>query len=276
MAPRSRPFHEGSLVMRDGAFFLEHTDVKFSYTFENFFHPFLSELIQKLNQKSLPGLMDASWQTTLETPKPDEDPARGFFQRSYHPLNGDLVQVESFPKKIDTSTDGAYAIYNWELCFHIPLTIAVHLSKNQRFAEAQRWFHFIFDPTSNDLTYDQPDRAWKFIGFREGQDRMTIDEIISILSKPVEDDTSDIQKVLDSYNAILAKPFQPHAVARVRHTAYQYTVVMKYLDNLISWGDHLFRQDTLESINEATQIYVLASNILGARPQRVPARGRPQ
>jgi hypothetical protein len=49
--------------------------------------------------------------------------------------------------------------------------------------------------------------------------------------------------------------------------------VMKYLDNLIAWGDSLFRQDTVESINEATQRYVLAANLLGERPQRIPPRG---
>ena len=38
---------------------------------------------------------------------------------------------------------------------------------------------------------------------------------------------------------------------------------MKYLDNLIAWGDSLFQRDTIELINEATQIYVLAANILG-------------
>src|SRR6266849_5186264 len=48
---------------------------------------------------------------------------------------------------------------------------------------------------------------------------------------------------------------------------------MKYLDNLIAWGDDLFQQDTVESINEATLLYVLASNILGPRPQQVPSRG---
>ena len=48
---------------------------------------------------------------------------------------------------------------------------------------------------------------------------------------------------------------------------------MKYLDNLIAWGDSLFRQDTIESINEATQRYVLAANILGPRPQRIPSKG---
>ena len=47
---------------------------------------------------------------------------------------------------------------------------------------------------------------------------------------------------------------------------------MKYLDNLIAWGDNLFLQDTIETINEATLCYVLAANILGPRPQALPAR----
>jgi hypothetical protein len=48
---------------------------------------------------------------------------------------------------------------------------------------------------------------------------------------------------------------------------------MTYLDNLIAWGDSLFRQDTIETINEATQIYVLAANILGPKPQKIPRMG---
>ena len=39
---------------------------------------------------------------------------------------------------------------------------------------------------------------------------------------------------------------------------------MQYLDNLIAWGDRLFRQDTIEAINEATTLYVLAYELLGA------------
>jgi hypothetical protein len=44
---------------------------------------------------------------------------------------------------------------------------------------------------------------------------------------------------------------------------------MKYIANLIAWGDQAFRQDTLESIHEATQLYVMAAEILGSR-QEVP------
>src|SRR5262249_13428705 len=63
-----------------------------------------------------------------------------------------------------------------------------------------------------------------------------------------------------------------HVVARGRYLAYQLNVLMKYLDNLLAWGDFLFRQDTIEALNEATQIYVLAANLLGPRPLKIPPR----
>jgi hypothetical protein len=162
-------------------------------------------------------------------------------------------------------------VYNWELFFHAPLTIAVHLSKNQRFAEAQRWFHFIFDPTSNDTSVKPPMRFWNFREFREKSDVELINELLMCLSEPEDSELKDrIEKSIDGWRN---KPFQPHVVARNRPLAYQFNVVMKYLDNLIAWGDSLFRQDTIETINEATQIYVLAANILGPKPQKVPRMG---
>ena len=108
-----------------------------------------------------------------------------------------------------------------------------------------------------------------------------IDELLALLSKPDDELHADGARrsrttILSGYEAIRNKPFQPHAVARTRHVAYQYCVVMKYLDNLIAWGDSLFRQDTIESINEATQLYVLAANILGRAAAAHPAaRHRP-
>ena len=70
-------------------------------------------------------------------------------------------------------------------------------------------------------------------------------------------------------------PFEPHRIANYRTVAYQKTVVMKYLDNLIAWGDYLFRQDSMESINEATQLYILAAEILGPRPKKIPPQAKP-
>jgi len=229
---------------------------KFTYTFENFFHPFVGKLTEQLNTRSLAGLLDADehkkW--TVE-----------FFKAFYDPLS-DIV---SFPKEIDVSSSGPYANYNWELLFHFPFTVAVHLSKNQRFAESQRWFHYIFDPTDTGQHY------WKFLGFREVGQATSIDEQLALLGKsnPTGEEKKLVEALLKSYEQIKRHPFQPHPVAQLRIFPYQYAVVMKYLDNLIAWGDSLFRQDTIESINEATQIYVLASNVLGTRPQRIPPRG---
>ena len=236
---------------------------RFTYNFYNHFHPFVSELLEQLNKRSIDGLLDADFHEDLE---------EHFFEDLYQPNeSANTVAVEYSSKEIDVSEDGAYAIYNWELLFHVPLTIAVHLSKNQRFAEAQRWFHYIFDPTTND------GRFWRFLAFRKDKDVKQIDELLHIVSKPDDECTAEEleQKkfVLSGYETLRSNPFQPHAVARTRFLAYQYCVVMKYLDNLIAWGDSLFRQDTIETLNEATQVYVLAANLLGRKPERVPQRG---
>ena len=179
---------------------------------------------------------------------------------------------------IDVSIGGPYANYNWELLYHIPVMIAVHLSNNQRFAEAQKWFHLVFDPTSTDTSVPPPERFWKSFVFRDADGIQDINALLSLLSTPdAQLDPAQIQTkadVITGYNAILANPFDPHLVARTRPSAYQWYVVMKYLDNLIAWGDSLFLADTIETLNEATLCYVLAANILGPRPQVMPQPDR--
>src|SRR5712672_4638883 len=131
--------------------------LKLTYEFRNFFHPFVGELLDELNRASLNGMLDPKFLQTL---------IRDDFFTYYEKLPGNTVAFEADPKKvIDLDEDGPYANYNWELLFHIPLAVAVHLSKNQRFAEAQRWFHFIFDPTSTD-NGPAPQRFWKVKPFR--------------------------------------------------------------------------------------------------------------
>lgn len=234
----------------------------FSYTFKNFFHPFVGEMIERLNSASLAGLLDPDFQQGLAQP---------FFDKHYRAANSPLVQVKSFPKEIDVSVGGPYANYNWELLFHIPVAIAVHLSNNQRFAEAQRWMHYVFDPTSTDTSTPAPKRYWRFLRFRQGDGLQDLEQLLVLLSQGGTQDA--VLELLNGYDAIVEHPFAPHRVAATRPLAYQYYVVMKYLDNLIAWGDSLFREDSIESITEATQRYVLASNILGPRPQQLPQRG---
>ncbi len=150
---------------------------------------------------------------------------------------------------------GAYGVHYRELFFHTPFLIASHLNANQKFKEAKWWYERIFDPTAGESPRDETptDRNWRYLEFRG----LTIDKMKYLL---VQDDAIEKYK---------SDPYNPHAIARLRLNAYQKTIVMKYIDNLLDWGDHLFAQDTRESINEATMLYILASDILGERPVRL-------
>ncbi len=240
--------------------FQKKTKREVRYQFWTHYHPYTDELIETLNRDGLPAMLDAKYHEDLTRELTD-----WYTPRTY--------AVLPFPKEeIDVSDDGPYAIYNWELFFHAPLIVAVHLSKNQRFAEAQKWFHFIFDPTSNDKSVDPPQRFWKFLRFRQETKTEFIQELLTELAKG--DDNELKTRMEDSIMKWRNKPFRPHVIARTRYLAYQLNVLMKYLDNLIAWGDNLFRQDTIETLNEATQVYVLAANILGTKPQKIPPRGK--
>ncbi|SLK00942.1 Tc toxin subunit A-related protein [Arthrobacter sp. P2b] len=195
-----------------------------------------------------------------------------FSPTSYNPS---ALVTQPYPvKDLDFTSSGAYSLYNWELFFHVPLTIAIHLSKNQRFAEAQHWFHFLFDPT-DDSDGPTPERFWKVRPFQHTDVKQIEDILVNLATGG---DEALRNETIQSIDAWKDTPFRPHVIARYRQQAYMYKTVMAYLDNLIAWGDSLFRQDTGEAIDEALMLYVLAANILGPRPEAVPKKGavRPQ
>jgi len=154
-----------------------------------------------------------------------------------------------------------YALYNWELFFHTPLMIADALSKAQQFEEAMKWFHYVFNPL---VDGPEDNRFWQFSPFRETDGKNILSHIFNTLRANEPD---------AAINEWRNNPFQPHLVARSRPVAYMKWVVMKYIDNILDWGDYLFRQDTIESINQATQLYVLAGHVLGPKPETIPKRG---
>ena len=235
------------------------------YRFVNFYHPYINEFIKAVNWDGVEGVLTRDMQQQLEE----------YFYDAYLPTEN--VHTSYPVKEVDFSTDGAMSIYNWELFFHIPLLIAQRLSKNQRFEEAQRWYHFIFNPTDRS-TEISPNKFWQFKPFfdlYEAGESGAEDSIYNLLyalsysgtDSAVLDKKAQVQKQVDAW---LESPFDPHAIASLRPIAYMKTVVMKYIDNLVEWGDHLFRQDSMESINEATQFYLLAAQILGKRPELIP------
>jgi hypothetical protein len=240
------------------------------FHFKNFYHPFVCDFVRLVANpmQSIPGLM------RRETQLKDS----GFsFDQIYQPTRWvvDPSTENFYPKEtVDFSPDGAYSSYNWELFFHAPLLIANALSRNQRFEEARNWYHFIFNPIGVEsaiLGGSAVSKFWITKPFFQTTDpqyvQQRIDNILGMLNGNAELEN----QVRDSRNY----PFDPHRIANYRTVAYQKTVVMNYLDNLIAWGDFLFSQDSMESINEATQLYVMAAEILGARPKKIPPQAKP-
>ena len=224
----------------------------------------------KLRRLTEPAIVDVPVGTNVELlgGKPRPTLFREIFTGAqYAPT--EMVQQPYPVRDLDFTSSGAYSVYNWELFYHIPLAVAIHLSKNQRYEDAQRWFHFIFDPT-DDSEGPTPERFWKVKPFQYTEVKQIEDILVNLSSGA---DSMLKQDTINSIGAWKDAPFRPHLVARYRQTAFMYKAVMAYLDNLIVWGDDLFRQDSGETINEATQIYVLAALILGERPQLVPKKG---
>ncbi|KAF2012900.1 hypothetical protein BU24DRAFT_484769 [Aaosphaeria arxii CBS 175.79] len=247
------------------------------YKFSSFYHPFVTEFTKHLNRDGIDGLLQ----------RPVQLSKRVFFGAAFDPNRAHVAG--SYPEEeVDFDLGGSMSQYNWELFFHIPILIAERLSQNQRFQEAQKWFHYIFDPTDTS-NLKSPMRYWRMKTFFETEDPQyaeeTIQNLMRFLAKRGNPQelaalSADLRKRLEVMEEAVKRwrkdPFNPYLVARTRTTAFQKAVVMKYLDNLIAWGDHLFRQDTIESINEATQLFILAAEILGERPSEIAPRAKPR
>ncbi|MEO8409062.1 MAG: neuraminidase-like domain-containing protein [Propionivibrio sp.] len=185
-----------------------------------------------------PGLLDADFQRLLVETRSRISPIAG----------------QSDPKRQSPfHAEHPWLVYYRETFLHIPFLIADHLNTEQDFAAAQSWYHTIFDPTAAD------GNAWRN---RE-------------LAEPANQTTTLRDLLVDSatLDAYRTDPFNPHIIARTRMSAYAKSIVMKYIDNLLDWGDSLFAQFTMESINEATMLYVMARDILGPRPAMLGSCG---
>ncbi len=232
-----------------------------SYLFKEFYHSYVTLFIRELDRLGVSGIYNRNLQINPGSVPPGDSFS---FSSTYTPTA--LVAPDSDQEIVDFSDDGAYAIYNWELFFHAPLMLAIRLTQNQRFEEAMQWFHYIFDPT-NPVPDNGPRRFWitkPFYELNDGAWQQSIDNLLKLVNQG----NRDAEHQVDIWRKY---PFDPQRIARLRNVAYEKTVVMKYLDMLIAWGDNLFTQNTMETINLATQLYVRAAEILGPRPQEIPA-----
>lgn len=142
------------------------------------------------------------------------------------------------------------AVYYWELFFYAPLLIANHYSTHSQFELAQQWYHYVFYPFVNMGNRNTDFNYWVFQGLKTPVDGKLIDDLKN---------KTELAKYHDD-------PFDPHAIANLRPIAYQKSVVVKYIKNLLQWGDAYFIQDTEESLASAKMMYMLARDLIGSKP----------
>ncbi|WP_157979563.1 Tc toxin subunit A-related protein [Kribbella monticola] len=237
-------------------------------TFEFFphYHPYVELFIKELNIWGLGGLLNRRIQVDPAAITGSPAP---FDFAGYKPTP---VVTKPYPvEDVDFSYKGAYSPYNWELFFHVPFFIANKLSSDQKFEEAISWFHYIFDPTTPDTTTADPDtpqqRFWITKPFYETTKAQYYQQKIQNIMLGIAKGDAELREQVREWRD---NPFNPHLIARMRTVAYQKNVLIKYIQTLIAWADHLFAQDTIESINEATQLYVMCAELRGPRARVVP------
>ncbi|MGP5331231.1 Tc toxin subunit A-related protein [Pseudomonas helleri] len=140
---------------------------------------------------------------------------------------------------------GGVGLYTWEVFFHAPLLIANRLLSEQRFDEAERWFKRIFDPAG----YRDADGNLQMNGTQPRYWNV----------RPLQEDTA--------WNpSSPADTDDPDVIAAADPMHYKLAVYLRTLELLSARGDHLYRQQTRDSLSEARMWYVQALQMLGPRP----------
>ncbi|WP_256660091.1 neuraminidase-like domain-containing protein [Pseudomonas sp. R2-37-08W] len=132
---------------------------------------------------------------------------------------------------------GANGKYFWELFLYAPWLIAHRLNQEQRYAEAQAWLGYLFDPGRAAEASSKRPAFW---GLRE-------------LAR---------EERLPGYTS-----HDPHELAIRSPVHFRKAIYLFYLDILLNRGDADYRQLTPDSLTQAKLWYTRAQHFLGPRPR---------
>lgn len=128
--------------------------------------------------------------------------------------------------------NGSNSLYLWELFFHMPFLVAHRLNQEQRFDEAARWLHYLFDPSC-------AANPWT------GHTLVDIGGAANFVSDNLTD---------------------PNTRAMADPVLYRKAVFFSYVKNLMDQGDACYRELTRDGLADAKQWYKQAQGLLGQQP----------
>ncbi|MFK3773671.1 neuraminidase-like domain-containing protein [Pseudomonas sp. NPDC089406] len=141
---------------------------------------------------------------------------------------------------VDMDFHGANALYLRELFLHLPALVAMRLTEQQQFEEAEDWYlRYLFNPYRSKADEEGRPAPW---GTRPLAQVGTL--------------SSTLRKGVDPISRVFTLS---------RH--YQQAIYLALLENWQLQGDHFYRQLTLSSLNQAWLCYQQAQQLLGPLPE---------
>lgn len=234
-----------------------------AYQASTFWHPFVCDMRAAMNKDGLPGLYG--------TAATDSYGMRGQakvidqFEARYQPVPARIIQP--YPVHDFNFSDAyLYGLNNKELFVHMNCLLAEQFASDGKFEKAL--YHLDMMVNFRAQNVNTPRDYWRVNWFAKTDATTSLATLLQSLSNP--NATSSTRAALDDLERqmkVWAKDgFNFHLMGNYRPEAYMKWIVIKYIQILCDWGDKLFRQYTLESLNQATIYYSLALKLLGTKP----------
>ncbi|AXA26951.1 Tc toxin subunit A [Pseudomonas putida] len=135
-----------------------------------------------------------------------------------------------------TDFHGANALYLRELFLHVPAMVAMRLTEQQQFEEAEDWYlRYLFNPYRTKPDAQGRPAPW--------------------CTRPLAE--------AGTLSSTLSHDVDPVTWVFLRSRYYQEAVYLSLLENWQLQGDHFYRQLTLSSLNQAWLCYQQALQLLG-------------
>ncbi|WP_315832806.1 neuraminidase-like domain-containing protein [Bradyrhizobium prioriisuperbiae] len=147
--------------------------------------------------------------------------------------------------------NGANGLYFWELFFHLPFLASYRLNLEQNHAASERWLKFVFDPAQKDRKGTKPP-FWN---------------VRPLLADTEEGAAEGVAASEGRLVDLVLAADDPDTVAAAYPIHYRKAIFLLFVRNMIDRGDLAYRQLTPDSVNEARQWYIRASDALGPTPE---------
>jgi hypothetical protein len=170
-------------------------------------------------------------------------------------LAWDTQHVDEPPMPDDTLEengpfDGCNGRYFWELFLHTPDLVGARLSAEGRHREAQGWYEYVFNPLAREV---------KPVESPDPEDPPVIPAPAYWRCRPLQNELIEC-----SYES--AAPSDPDAIGYCAPVHFKIAIFLRYVENLIAWGDELYRHLDYDSMVHAGLNYSRALTLIGEEP----------